>query len=349
MRTEKKTNWGVMRTKILFWVCVSIPSFLIVGWLGYGEFKLLKPKLIPKLEATMSGFRRDLSELSFAYFDGRSGKEWTTSRVWTDRVTAEQEQVASELLKDFSKAIGKKVEWKTSGKWSKDMITFPVYSVCVKNPWNPSKGNDNTMYCIWSNGYLIFDNMTVYKVDFDFSAFLLAADTVFPAEEIHSIQGVPMFSLLAEMQGWNTEHMIPSPCYIPENKDIKMSVLSYEYELTTNEFEAVKYVDLQLTNTSDSTMLYKWDCYVDVKVNGSWYQATLDPRVAYSPKTGSPTTAIEPGEVLELPCSLERYGSAAFGDLSYGISPSDERPEIRFVIEVWDENGIPSYALATPD
>jgi len=349
MKSGNGANEIVRRTKIRFLIIVSCLILIVVAFFAWDELQLVLPQQIPVLKNYAESFNRETSVLSFASFDGESGKVWTTSPVWSLSVDQKQKSAAEELVKDLAKTKGKNIRnTYNNGKWTKDMITYPVYSFCITNQ---SWSDTGTLYGFWSNGYLVFSNTSVYKCDIDFSGFLSATDTVFPAETIDSVRGQPMFSLLAEIQGWNTQYMLPSTFTMPECKEMTMEILSSAYEIKYS-IQDTKYAFIHVENIGEAKWWYKWECYVEVNVDGKWYRAPFDPSVAVYPITGGLSTTLEPGETIEMGYDLRRYSSSVFGADGYAIGYRGKswKDDLRVVIEIWDEDHNPYFIYGTfPD
>ncbi len=106
----------------------------------------------------------------FACFEGEKGKMWTSTN------SKEHSEKALELYRSLVKVRGKEVT-----DWSKDKITYPIYSV----KFTLREASVSKSFCgVWSNGYLITSVGKVYKCKCNFSGFEKAGDTVFPYSEV---------------------------------------------------------------------------------------------------------------------------------------------------------------------
>lgn len=97
--------------------------------------------------------------------------------MWNSEISKTGTDEVLDLYKSLVKVRGKEVT-----DWSTDKITYPIYS--VKYNLRQGGGISKSFCGVWTNGYFITSAGKVYKLDYDFSKFEKAGDTLFPYSEV---------------------------------------------------------------------------------------------------------------------------------------------------------------------
>lgn len=275
---------------VFFGIAFLISNFIFL----WPEIDRCLPHAIPVL-TSMKNLSDDTFQISFAYFDGESGAKW-------DSVNAQQgEDTARKLIRGLSKNKGRKIDMENL---SSDKITYPVYALCFRSV------DEKAISVVWTNGYLIVDEETIYACEINFTGFVEACDTVFPAIKLESIRGETLFRKLASTGGfgipWDTRFLKPVELTEDVFTDIPAEVRNSD--MLENDFSVL------IRNDRDEQILYSDLAYLQVCIDGVWYEVPQHPELGTGHFSERPICAIESGENCLADYRLPEYGVLPYGE-----------------------------------
>lgn len=163
---------------------------------------------------------------------------------------------ADALLEELSR-----VKATPAKDWSPDKAGYPLYGVAIGN------GIDRTIKALWTNGYLLFDDGSVYRFPFDFSTIRSRYEWDEESDRGY-LRYLPNARFLAQgEEGWNPEFMVPSR-YEPDQPE------GITLELTEASAEKVKVL---FSNQRDETWSFGESYNIDVLLDGVWYDVPTLP------------------------------------------------------------------------
>lgn len=180
---------------------------------------------------------------------------------------------------------------KKAKDWSPDKATYPMYAISI-GTWK-----DGMIKALWTNGYLLLDDGSVYRCSYDFST--VRENREWAAESTREqLRYLPNMRALAQTEeGWNTKFMVPAWVEVTGVEGVAMELVG----ISENK------VKVKLTNHGDGDWHFGEGYTVDALVDGVWYGIPvplgrgLDPVPAIA-------WGIHPGAVIERSYSLESYG-----------------------------------------
>ncbi len=220
------------------------------------------------------------SALSFYICDGET--------TWHGNLY--EAEKAEAFLKELS-SVGAK----PAKDWSPDKAEYPLYGVAIGD------GIDRTIKALWTNGYLLFDDGSVYRFPFDFSnmkskyAWDLESDRGY-------LRYLPSARFVAQgEEGWNPEFMVPSRFEPDQPEGLTMGLTAVTAEK----------VEVLFSNHSDRTWSFGASYNIDVLLDGVWYDVpTLPDQELTIP---SIAWVLDAGGTHQMTYSL-----SVFGDLPAG-------------------------------
>lgn len=198
----------------------------------------------------------------------------------------ETDAVRAEAMEDFQKANAKPVEVNLT------TLQPPFYGLEMG-------GSDGwPVYGLWSDGYFIMGNGSIYTFDYDFEAFRKAYKFEEP-EEFFTLTLLPCVNFLAKSEcGWNTAVLTPSDVVQPE---IGVTVELIEQTET--------YLVLELTNLTESEWGYGHAFYLETQVDDLWYRIPAEQNMAFTEEL----MIVMPGKTAQERCWIEPYGELPAG------------------------------------
>lgn len=186
------------------------------------------------------------SALTFYHCDGE--------KTWFGNLY--EVEPAEAFLKELSR-IGAK----PAKDWSPDKAEYPLYGVAIGD------GIDRTICALWTNGYLLFDDGSVYRFPFDFSKMKDEYTWDVESDRGYLLYLPNMRALAQNENGWNVEFMVPSRFEPEEPEGITM-------ELTEVTEDKVKVL---LSNHGDEMWSFGESYNIDVMLDGVWYDVPILP------------------------------------------------------------------------
>lgn len=220
------------------------------------------------------------SSLSFYSCDGET--------TWHGNLYELEKKEA--LLEELSR-----VGAKPAKDWSPDKAEYPLYGVAIGN------GIDRTIKALWTNGYLLFDDGSVYRFPFDFSKIRESYEWDEESDRGY-LRYLPSARFVAQgEEGWNPEFMVPSREELPGTEGITMELVSASDGKVT----------VALSNRGDTEWGYGLSYGIDVLLDGVWYDVPIMPD----------QNLVIPAIAVVLPAGKtqeESYSLSVFGDLPAG-------------------------------
>ena len=176
-----------------------------------------------------------------------------------------------------------------------DKLTYPVYGLACSNK------NGHGVEYLWTNGYLLASDGSVYRFNYDFEA-LTKREFSFGEREVLRLVGIPGgWMVLKDAEGrWIPERMQPAAEGNPAEK--------VSLEVTGREGSTLQ---LELKNGTADCWTYGSYFSVETKLQGVWYNVPMATAehvafflVAYP---------LEPGKSETLSCDLNWYGDLPAG------------------------------------
>ena len=271
-----------------FFIVIVLIAAVILGVFGWKEYQLTQPQKISALMSMNSMVNSGDYYLAFAYFDGTEGKLW-----YGEHNTKAIEKL-HELMDSLSKTKGKKVYKDRESMLSE--ITYPIYSIYVtSHKYEP-------ILALWTNGYLILDDYTVYRCDIDFSEFVLASDTYFTAFSFDTIKGHSMYRTLAKYTDWNKEYLQKSTLLEPEVTEI---TVENQYNVYHKSDHAR--IQIDITSQRDDNARYYDTAFVQIQLDGEWYDVPVDMRYTGVVAGGHIYQNLPKGETVSVLYDISRY------------------------------------------
>ncbi len=318
MTTKEKNANYEKRFKILFVTCVTLVIAVILVGLGWYAYYMRTTTLISELQAvgpsgdqvvedydgrlsyvfSSSGSTEGLPfrfTAQFACFEGEMGKMWNSesSKTGTDEIL--------DLYKSLVKVRGKEVT-----DWSTDKITYPIYS--VKFNLREGGGISKSFCGVWTNGYFITSASKVYKLDYDFSKFEEAGDTLFPYSEVERdgkhwmLWPITLFkSRTEDGEKWNADVLTPSIFDVTEMEGLTMTVKDVDLE------SYQRTITIELRNDGTSDIKYGTMLHMETCVDGKWYQPLVDMNGAQVTGVDSLMNTLHPGETKTVTYKVMAY------------------------------------------
>lgn len=215
------------------------------------------------------------SGLQFLQSDGKS----STSAWLFDNIKEQS------LLNELSKVTATPAE-----SWTPKKAGFPVYGLQIMDT------SGNPIEAAWTNGYLILQDGSVYKFNYNFSKLMENYDW----ESMKEISSLPCQYYLSLNGGkWYSEFLTPAE-HEAAPEQISLEILSAENGITA-----------RLTNTGSVDWTYGEAFSLDVLVDGQWYAVPILPDKNYG--------FIGIGYTLRPGASTEKtYYLGMYGDLPSG-------------------------------
>ena len=190
------------------------------------------------------------------------------------------------LLNELSK-----VNATSADGWTPEKAGFPIYGLNIMDT------SGNPIETAWSNGYLILQDGSVYKFDYDFSKW---KDT-YEWEDITERAHFPNQYYLARNEGqWYSKFLTPAE-HEPAPEYITLAISAVEDGR----------IIALLTNESSEEWVYGESFSLDVLLDGVWYSVPTEPSVNWG------FTSL--GYILSAgDSSEEAYSLVMFGDLPAG-------------------------------
>ena len=297
MQTEigKQTQIWEKGAKRQLLALMAVVLVVILGVAFWKEYSITLPQRIPELERLDEFLERGFS-LSFAYFDGEDGMFWQASSY-----AHKENEKAKELLTKLSKTKGR---WRHSSRWNPELITYPMYSICVK-----PLGLDEPrpVYLVWSNGILLVcSSHQIFACDIDFSEFIDATEEMPYYQKIDDIEGNGLFRGFSERGTWITWMMKKTSFY----GKTALSDVFYDYAFTSGDN-----LDVHMSNTKKEGMDLKYSSlgFLEVQIDNVWYQVPRDPRCGFESLVARLDRSMEVGESDHIEFDIARYGSLISG------------------------------------
>lgn len=191
-----------------------------------------------------------------------------------------------QIISDLSRAKAT-----PANNWTPELVTQPIYGISI--------GGFNTfgVTAAWSNGYLILQDGSVYKFDYDFSKLKDAYEW----EDVTESAYYPNQYYLARNEGqWYAKFLTPAESK-PAPEDITLSISAVEDGR----------IIALLTNASSEEWVYGESFSLDVLLDGVWYSVPTEPSVNWG--------FIDLAYILPAgEARTEHYNLGMFGDLPAG-------------------------------
>ncbi len=307
---EKKTgkSYKILMGAVVFTIIIGL---LVVG--GWNLYMRFTTQTIPGLER-MDGFIDSFREVYLIAYDGK-----TERRVIEGSMFPEQREAAKKTLRKITSCRGKKAT-----DWTKDMITYPIYSLTIR-PRHQDGKEIRGETVVWSNGYLMTNSGDVYECDVDFEGMFYVAKEEnsgwkYNEYEIDHASKIRQFRPLAYADlKWNADMLVLSEFQYPaESEGI---VVKLEKQYKENEYQVVK---VALKNNSEKDWKYSneaLDVSLEVLVDGKWYCLRHDPDISDSYLNGGIhlNQHLRAGKEMTCEIALAFFGPLPPGEYRIGI------------------------------
>ena len=228
------------------------------------------------------------SVLTFAYFDGKEGRQGFFHQ---DRF---------EILKSLRSTPAYPAD-----DFTPEKMTYPVYGLEMG-----SRDGFGISF-FWTNGYLIANDGTAYRFDYDFEP-LTKKEMTAETPVICAAQIPGGWLLLKDSAGrWIPERMYKNEPQA-QPADVKLSV-------TGREGESLK---LELKNSGNRTWMYGRDYWVEVNLDGAWYNVPVNSALGLAFTLEGYT--LSAGETVNLSADLGPFEPLPAGKYRIGKSIHSE-------------------------
>lgn len=216
------------------------------------------------------------SALRFVYHD-----ESTGFSAWLYDAAKEQQ-----IITDLSQVKAVPVN-----NWTPELVTWPVYGISI------SGFNADGVDAAWSNGYLILQDGSVYKFDYDFSKLKGSYEW----EDVTESAYLPSRYYLARNDGqWYSKFLTPAE-HEPAPENISLTVTAVEDGR----------VSATITNEGSKEWTYGEAFSLEVLLDGVWYSVPTVPAGNWG--FVSIGYILPGGEAREESYSLTMYGDLPSG------------------------------------
>lgn len=193
------------------------------------------------------------------------------------------------ILNDFSS-----VNATEAAGWSAENVTYPIYGLEMsdKNGW--------TLQVAWSNGHLITQYGTVYEFDLDFSPLADSYEWDGTRRGVSPASLPCAWYLSQDGDGW-IESMLYQAAEITAPEDIDIAVVRNTSSSVT----------VSITNHDSEDWGYGESFFVQVKLDGSWYEV---PNLPGNYSFNSLGLILRTSETVEKTYNLNSYGTLPAGN-----------------------------------